>query len=1176
MAVVGHAYVVVRAITDSVAKDIEKGFSGSRISGSAEKSGRRIGNSLVRGLTSGMKDVDNSLTRAADSFRKLHPEADGLRRVFVNIMRAGFLLQGALGALAGTIGTVIGGLGAVIGAAGGAAAALVAVGGAAIAAGVGLQVAKFALGGIGSAVKAATKTTGGYSESVEDLREKLQQLRFDQDGAALSVDRAGLTLEKARQNMLRTQDLAPNNLIRRDAELAFREAELAYRRAKDTQADLKDGLKPDRAGGGAGDPFANLTPSQKAFAEYLVSIQGTFKDLREAAAAGFLPLLQSQIERLLESPMLGILEARFFDIGRGAGLAVKNFTDSLVDSDNLKDLNDVLGDIAEVLPTFGTIFGNVFDSLLSILESADPITRRFVSFLESKSGAFANFLDVKDATGELEAFFNRSGDLAAEFGRLFGGLFGGFGKIIEANFGEGSGGSRLITWLADAAQGFANKDIIGMDNYFQGVADNVMAMGDALGGALDTLTRLGSSPEIKQFFDALDSGSFAFDMIVREALKVQVPLGLLIASVTEIIAVFSDAGAGVAFFDTLNYFAGGLSELLRALKPILDVVGPVLAVVSAIALIGAATSKIALVFGSFIASAVAGMGTFIGATGATIASQTLQITVTNGQIVATKALDVASKSLLASNPIGWAVLAIAALVGLATAIAGIQGANMDKATAGMTVAFDEGTSSLEAFKGAVDQIDGIFDTTFMFESVGAFKDQMAELSDAQDNFFKASGGTTVLADAFGAVGRSLANLAVTDLPDAQKSFKKFTGELSLNNEEMLTAIDEMDEFKKALVDQADQLGISVRNLDGTTDSQKLLNLALGEGEYAARVQAAATQAAADAAAALRDKQIDLNQKLQQGILDSSGFGDALSDAFIKIKDKSGEEADVFSIDKLLENMKTSLAAAATYATNLVILQEKGFSDLFIASVEANGAQAAAIAAGLVGATADQVDDINAEFARGTAFSGDLMSALITDIETAVANNTIVPDLGSKLKKDAIAAAQAGGDLDIVRNQLQNALNAKGNLTLKVGIDSNGISRLFTEITNKIPDALKRPSSMLPQTTNSSSSNGRGGTRPGFAYGGFVSGPGGARSDMIPAMLSNGEYVVNAKSTNKYRGLLEKLNREGNGYASGGSVSARAATPAINIVVNAAPGMDEKELAAMVSRRIAYSIKTGTM
>ena len=56
----------------------------------------------------------------------------------------------------------------------------------------------------------------------------------------------------------------------------------------------------------------------------------------------------------------------------------------------------------------------------------------------------------------------------------------------------------------------------------------------------------------------------------------------------------------------------------------------------------------------------------------------------------------------------------------------------------------------------------------------------------------------------------------------------------------------------------------------------------------------------------------------------------------------------------------------------------------------------------------------------------------------------------------------------------------------------------------------------------------------MADGGFVSGPGGPRSDSIPAMLSNGEFVVNAESTRIFSPLLESIN----GYAAGGKVSGK--------------------------------------
>ncbi len=73
----------------------------------------------------------------------------------------------------------------------------------------------------------------------------------------------------------------------------------------------------------------------------------------------------------------------------------------------------------------------------------------------------------------------------------------------------------------------------------------------------------------------------------------------------------------------------------------------------------------------------------------------------------------------------------------------------------------------------------------------------------------------------------------------------------------------------------------------------------------------------------------------------------------------------------------------------------------------------------------------------------------------------------------------------------------------------------------------------------------------LAGGGSVRGPGGPRDDKIPAMLSDGEYVVNAAATKKNRALLEAINsgrvlrRADGGMVSAPSLPspARVASPA---------------------------------
>jgi tape measure domain-containing protein len=71
-----------------------------------------------------------------------------------------------------------------------------------------------------------------------------------------------------------------------------------------------------------------------------------------------------------------------------------------------------------------------------------------------------------------------------------------------------------------------------------------------------------------------------------------------------------------------------------------------------------------------------------------------------------------------------------------------------------------------------------------------------------------------------------------------------------------------------------------------------------------------------------------------------------------------------------------------------------------------------------------------------------------------------------------------------------------------------------------------------------------------AAGGSIYGPGSGTSDSIPAMLSNGEYVVNAVAASKYRNLLENINNNSIArFADGGLVGADVLAPALGSLGN---------------------------
>ena len=114
-----------------------------------------------------------------------------------------------------------------------------------------------------------------------------------------------------------------------------------------------------------------------------------------------------------------------------------------------------------------------------------------------------------------------------------------------------------------------------------------------------------------------------------------------------------------------------------------------------------------------------------------------------------------------------------------------------------------------------------------------------------------------------------------------------------------------------------------------------------------------------------------------------------------------------------------------------------------------------------------------------------------------------------------------------------------------------------------------------------------------ANGGYISGPGGPKEDLIPAMLSNGEYVIQSAAVSKYgQSMLDAINGGNFGpkYATGGiiksynvggstndsSLSLPAPQYNVNIVVNGANASadDIADMVATRFRRETESMSTG--
>ena len=483
MAVVGDAYVFIRAITTSVKPDIEKGLSGLGAIG--EKAGKDVGSSFNRGLSGSGGFVEG--------FGAARAELEKTRQEFRRLSNIGRFLAPAIAAVVGSIGALVGGLVILVAAAGSAARALVVLPAALLALITALGTAKFFLGGISEAFKAkvnaqkgsaaadkaelaalkqlrdarlalqrlleeeapealaaareraaeaareaadsllsAERTQRSYNEAqkesldaIEDLnaardaaREKLQQLRFELEGAAISEARARIEFEKARDSLQAVQDLPPNSRARQEAELAFAQAELNLRKAIDSNSDLKK--EEDRATKAGVEGSEDVVTAK----ERLAAAQQREADLAIDTAKAFERAAKAQIaaaQAAADAAAGGKVERELNRRIAEARDRVREAEQAAADA--ASGGNNALAEAYKNLNKEGIIF----------VETLDRLRLKFIDIRKETSGPF--FTLLTQALETIEAILPQLAPLFEETGRIIGEFAL---KLSEALFtGEG-------------------------------------------------------------------------------------------------------------------------------------------------------------------------------------------------------------------------------------------------------------------------------------------------------------------------------------------------------------------------------------------------------------------------------------------------------------------------------------------------------------------------------------------------------------------------------------------------------------------------------------------------------------------------------------------------------------------------------------------------------------------
>ena len=574
-------------------------------------------------------------------------EADKAYEKFFRMVTTGYAIGPALATAVGGISSMVSGLVALGSQIAAALPALIVLPSVFSAIGQAAIVAKMAFSGIGAAMKALTKKSGGggdNSKRIEqaekrlaqvlesnrealvrandrlteaeerltkariDASESLQQLNFDAEDAAISEKKAAIELEKARETLARVQDLPPNSRARREAELAYQEADLNMRRAKDTNADLAketekrnklgvegseevvdatkavqeavdarakaelealraltdaqealNDAKKGSGGGGADDEaLSKLSAEARAFAEYLVSIKPKLQELRHAAGRelfGPMTFALDNIVKKLFPALIPILEKT----GAALGKSALDFSNIVTAEDNLKNLNEVASTNTDTIGKLGKIFGNLYDVFLTVLSAADPLIRRFTDWLVVLTTGWKETNEVNKQSGSLADTFKYAGDIAAQLGRALGkdGLFGAIMNIGEAAAGPGSGGEMLLDTFEKSMKKFDEftAKMLGdgsLEKFFLDASDNFAKISTLAVDLVKEFLKLGDDPAIGDSAEAL--GGLA--PIIGEVFAILQEAGPYLADflvkLGKFIRLFTESKSIQIFFGTLE------------------------------------------------------------------------------------------------------------------------------------------------------------------------------------------------------------------------------------------------------------------------------------------------------------------------------------------------------------------------------------------------------------------------------------------------------------------------------------------------------------------------------------------------------------------------------------------------------------------------------------------------
>jgi phage-related protein len=355
-----------------------------------------------------------------------------------------------------------------------------------------------------------------------------------------------------------------------------------------------------------------LSPEARKTAVAVRSLVPELKQLKNAVQDRLFTGMSVEVKRLANA-YLPMLEMRLGDITSAVNVAGRDMAVSLSSFSARADVATILHYTTVAAQQLRPVLTNVARSLLSVSAAGSAFLPGFATGIASASDKLAAFVEHARATGQIQQWITggletlrQLGDVAGNAGRIVGGIF---------KAAQGTGGTGLAI------------------------------LGDTLGRIADEVNKPAFQGGLRQVFTAIGQAASS----VGDALPaVGTALAALVPAIAPLVS-----GAGAALGQVLTDAAGAL----QSMAPTIAKVG------SAVAALAPHATALVVAFVALKVAAVAGNVAVAAQAAGGLRALIMALPVVRAATLAWTAAQWLLNTALLANPIGLAVLAIAALVG---------------------------------------------------------------------------------------------------------------------------------------------------------------------------------------------------------------------------------------------------------------------------------------------------------------------------------------------------------------------------------------------------------------------------------------------------------------------------------------------------------------------------------